>query len=298
MDHHHLVSGVVALVRSTPGWPTILGDPPLRFDIEAIDRRVPLPGGGSRRPDVIVTSRALNQSLVLECKTGSVKAEQLKDMLSLRDRDWVERGLVGPAHPSQHFVDLMIVCTQDNLDQVVRDIDAAGLPVPVLCFYRDRVSLLQGRETRRLETNRVLSSGAPARLDQMPANWMPFTDDSPQSEIAWSVSQAMLALWRRKRRVFNDSQVGAEAHPLWKAFPPDRRNHFRRIISELIDDGIRHELGGLIRVVDRSKSRQVWEMNPPGTGPAAETLRTRKWQSALTGWVERLRRGTQPRLPL
>ena len=298
MDHHHLVSGVVALVRSTPGWPTILGDPPLRFDIEAIDRRVPLPGGGFRRPDVIVTSRALNHSLVLECKTGGVDTDQLKDMLLLRDHDWVASYVVGPAHPGQHLVDVVVVCTEDNLDQVVHEIDAASLPVPVLCFYRDRVSLVQGRETRKRETNRVLTSGAPARLEHMPANWMPFTDDSPRSEIAWSISQAMLALWKRKRRVFNESQVGTEAHPLWTEFPPDRKRHFCQIIRDLIDDGISHELAGLIRVVERSKSVQVWEMSPPGTGPAAETLRTRKWQSALTSWVERVRRGSQARMPL
>ena len=294
VDHRRLLNGAAGLFVESAPWPCALAG--LGYSLVSLEQTARNRRGDAVRTDVIASSRRLDHSVVLECKTGWLDEDQLLRYCGFVDEDWITGLYVKPVHGHGHRVDVVLVCLGENLSRVQEQLRRAGEDPAVLCFHADRVVLEQGR-LREREAHQLLGSGVPLDRNQMPSDLIPFVDDSVDQDVAYTVARAILQLWNERRRTFNITAVCEASHPLWRHLSGDMQAGLSQRVRQLVRGAVAAHLTDTVHSVSSSKRSETWEFQPPGGGAAAVLLRTQKLQRQLADWTGQVERGWQPTLP-
>jgi hypothetical protein len=284
---------MIGMCRGVPGIPRGLAD--LGYEDRWIDHKFRNQDGDIAHPDLLVSSRRMANTLLIELKSGAnVEVDQLKRDSRVRSDDLV-RGAFIDREASQTS-DLLVVGQSVNVDRLQLGIDEASVATALVCTTDEGLELRSGRFTRpELET--MLRPRLDIMWDRVPTYFVPIDAECEDWEIAEQLGPALLVRMQRREPSFGIDDLCRDVFELtWSILGRPAKDALRarfRIILRLAVDG---PFGPFVRL-NRDLIRVI--DNPLPWGTAKATRAYRHLTDAQTALVASLQPGgaLQLRLP-
>jgi len=258
-DHTLQINAWIGLCQLDRTFPDTLRN--LGYTVDIIDPSF-VHEGDSVNPDLILTSRAYNHSIVIDCKSYFIKKEQNEKYESIHHSPEVllTRGIVSAADASEDFNAEFAYSSFEDLAEnphlpendfavVQYDEDANQYISRTLEDYEFNLSDLQDEfpiftDTRRLPT------------DYFPFDVGTGDDDYRQFTISILQSTVHVAL---EQDTFNADDLLEDAHPLWVDLDTNLKNELRAHTETIIMEYQRQGLDGHIEKV-QAGSKDEWKV--------------------------------------
>jgi hypothetical protein len=258
-DHTLQINTWIGLCQLDRTFPDALRN--LGYTVDIIDPSF-VHRGDSVNPDLILTSRAYNHSIVIDCKSYFIEEEQNEKYESVHHSPKVllTRGIVSAADASEDFDAEFAYSSFEDLAEnphlpendftvVQFDEDANQYIIRTLEDYEFNLSDLQDEfpiftDTRRLPT------------DYFPFDVGTGDDDYRQFSISILQSTVHVALGQD---TFNADDLLEDAHPLWVDLDTNLKNELRAHTETIITEYQRQGLDEHIEKV-QAGSKDEWKV--------------------------------------
>ena len=184
-------------------------------------------------PDLVLVSNKSNHALVVECKSGALKKEQIERYGNVRKEDLPDWG-ISSTDPRQLSHDITLVASYENGTAVCTTLNQWGCLFPVLEVEVVAVTLIANDFSLR-ELNEVFP--VPIRLSFTPQYLYPIGRDSPDYIIMDQVMQTLLS--RIKTDDCEDFEISLEeivldVFPYWNEMGTQIREKVSKNIQRVI----------------------------------------------------------------
>lgn len=261
-----LLNALIGFSRQDPAWPNPLGDCGWRVSTVEPEWLVDLAGTqqpGRIRPDVVFALRAGEQLLLVECKVGTVQADQLERYLNVE----VNRIRAQSYERPLNAVQVVYVGTEPHRASCERSLAETDLPLVV---FADDGARLARREINETCLDTRLRDGVPLR-GRPPMSYVPLTPDSPGEEAIPEVLRALMGLaldgvHQFDRRTIVERIFGSMFSVL---SPQHRRELERPVVKALNSLSRRGPLAGVLMGENNN-----WALQPDFGGPGGLQFKT------------------------
>ena len=184
-------------------------------------------------PDLVLVSNKSNHALVVECKSGALKKEQIERYGNVRKEDLPDWG-ISSTDPRQLSHDITLVASYENGTAVCTTLNQWGCLFPVLEVEVVAVTLI-ANDFSLHELNEVFP--VPIRLSFTPQYLYPIGRDSPDYIIMDQVMQTLLS--RIKTDDCGDFEISLEeivldVFPYWNEMGTQIREKVSKNIQRVI----------------------------------------------------------------
>lgn len=211
-------------------------------------------------PDVILTTKKYNHSIVIDCKSSTIKKNQLEKYRKMKNnpRILVQRGIANIIDRNQFFLDMVLSSFKDLSGSQIGN-DFSLVKFETENNNLKRLSTYEGHEFNFGKLNNVF----PIEFDvgyKIPTDFYPFDtheDDEIQFQVSFLQSLQYVAL---NQETFDEENVLRDAHPMWELISDSKKKEFRRkadaVMGEFRKRGLDRYLG---RVKDSRKKE--WRLS-------------------------------------
>jgi hypothetical protein len=239
-NHTVQMNAWIALTRNDPTFSHSLSD--LDYVCDIIEPPVII-GDTFLRPDVVLTSPSLSHSVVIDCKSNTIDADQHNRYLELDDEEHVlvEQGVVGEVPADELAAELCF--------SSLSDLAASGEISDVFALVHFKHSPSSGFVVLNLDGYEFeldqLREVFPINSDpggRLPVSYYPY-DDYPEDrrQMVVSVLQSVISL-AVKQGEFSVEEVVRDSHLYWEALSSQKQedliNRCRQTIYELNEAGL------------------------------------------------------------
>lgn len=235
-DHTQQMNIWIALCKKDKNFPNPLRK--LKYNPEIIDPSFILKGK-KINPDLILTSKKFNHSIIIDCKSKTLKKEQLDKYIKLKNNSMIlfSHGIVDIVNPSHFSIDIAISSFQNIIDNLNMKKNEFSL----LKFIKDDDNKL--KEINLYENYdfqfKKLRESFPISDDQgfiIPTEYYPFDvflEDQEQFIISLFQSIISLAVNRRRKK-FDIDELLVDCHPFWSIIDENKKSKFRKKIKRFM----------------------------------------------------------------
>jgi hypothetical protein len=278
-----------------------------------IEQPFVLQDGRTVVPDLVISSRKENNSIVWENKSGrNVDNGQAKRLSLIKAEDFRDKLMVDISLGEGFVFDIAYTCDGEHcgsikvdLDRLSKEIPAIG-KFPVVGFDEDYGLRKHSGSFKREAVDKLLADGIQVDVKRIPPQYYPFDKDSTLSEIAPFVVQSIVSRAARQEAQFSAEQVTEESYGnSWKNIASNEaRNNMIRKVENILDEARDNELWGYLTRIGRGGMRSLkWQLGYSNrSGGAYPAGRLKTLQKRCREFVNRLRSKEagikQLRLPL
>jgi hypothetical protein len=284
----------IGMCRGAKGLPTHLRD--LGYD----DKWIELSFANSEMetvvPDLIVSSRRTQHTLLLEWKSGAnTEPEQLRRYSRVTPDDLRTQAALSEAEYKSH--DVTVLGKSEFADRLKIGINEGKYGFPLLVLEDAGLRLVHNQFVCQ-DLNGIFIHLLKIDLSKIPESFVPFDQDSELWEIAYHIIPRILVyMHQRDNQVLLDG-LAWDTVATWKIMSGPHRKALREKMSCVLDEAARAEFSKyLLRNTQADKRAQtkVWDiMNNPldlQTKKHSQAFQVLKLQQSK--FIERLRRGGQ-----
>lgn len=232
-DHTRLLNIIMGLTLKIPNWPHPLRD--LDYNLELIEANLP-----EANPDLILTTKKYNHSIVVDCKSKTIEMEQISKYVNIRSTplNLIRRGIVS-VPVNQHY-------SADPAFISFNDLSNNSLMVD------NKIVLLHVTESDN-EIQRIERKISKFQLDRLnnvfpldtagmkpPYNLYPF-DVQDKEIFTIHILRELLDLGI-KQITFSEEELLERAHQYWSIISDHKKREFRNIAQQILYEVRRSEL--------------------------------------------------------
>lgn len=257
-DHTRQINAWIALCQLDSTFPNTLRR--LGFTVDIIDPKF-IYEGDEVNPDLILSSRGHNHSIIIDCKSKTLEEEQNERYEAIhKDPDFLlSRGIVSSAEASgdfdaefaySSFADLSVnPLLPDNDFAVVQfDKDANQYIIRTLIGYEFDLGELQEQFPISTGTNRIPTDYFPFDIGTGDADYEQFTVSILQSTVHVALAQDS----------FDVDDLLEDAHPLWVDLDTEMKKKLRGSARKIVQEYRRKGLSEHIEKVEAG-SKTEWK---------------------------------------
>jgi hypothetical protein len=281
-----LHNAVIGMAHPNPPWPQPLADAGYR--IARIEQPV-----GTRLSEVVVdlllVADERNALLAIECKEGTVQAEQARKYDAMEPLDVVQTGGISIPDPTAAVLDVAYAVEASRTHTTVAELDALSLSAGVLAI--GPTIEWHRRPPRDPRLRAVFSAPIAADLRAIPRLLL-VDDASHPAMLAAELANQLHAVVEEGRESITVDALIENACWGWARYGRAMRGQFRRGVQEMLREAERNELSGLIRVERAGRqSDPTIRLTAPGSTAATQAgaLReSRALRAKLSSFVARV----------
>jgi len=242
----------MGLAINIPRWSSPLRE--LKYNVEVLEANLP-----ETRPDVILTSKQFNHSLIIDCKSRTLKKSQMERYKKIMENPKIllTRGIVNVPNTKQFKADPTIISFFDLTDQEL--INSNDFPFLMVLDESSKIISIEKRygAFQNDKLNRIFpidtSGGTP------PINLYPFGEND--NEIFKMKIFRELINFGLKGQIFNIEDLMGKIHPCWAIIGDKRkfRSRATTLMLQLEKIGAKY---GLNRYLKRESS-SGWKVEIP-----------------------------------
>lgn len=258
-DHTLQINAWIALCQIDPKFPDTLRRSGYTVDI--IDPKF-VHDDEEVNPDLILTSRGNNHSIIIDCKSNTLKKHQNERYSSIQDSPGflLSRGVVSSAEASEDYEAEFVYSSLSNLstNTLLSDTDFA-----VVHFDQDADQyIIRTLDDHEFNFER-LQDQFPIYTDteHIPTDYFPFdvgTGDDDYRQFTISVLQSTVHVALNQDE-FNADDVLEDAHPLWIDLDAEKKHELRTHTETIINEYQNKGLDEHIQKIQAS-SREEWQV--------------------------------------
>jgi len=205
-DHTRLMNIMIGLSMNIPHWPHSFKD--LKYNVELIEPKIT-----EANPDLIITNKKFNHSMVVDCKSQTLEEKQIKKYVNIRENPniLIQNGFVQVPHHNIFKADPTISTFYDlSSEKLILE-----NKIPLLHVIQNNNHILKIEKKCANFQNKQLdrifpidtSSGEP------PYNLYPF-DENDEDIFSIAILRQLVAFGTRDK-IFTVEGLLQEVHPFW-----------------------------------------------------------------------------------
>lgn len=264
-----------------------------------IDKTIRLPDNKTVEPDLIMSSRQQNHSIVWESKSGrNIENDQARKLAQVTENIFTEQLLFNLRTDGSFVFDVAYACDDGQCQNIRIDLDRLSNgqsmvgEFPIVGFSQDRVIKHSG-QFKHSTIESVFNAGISVDLNEIPVAYLPFDKDCSLSEIAPFVIRSLVSYVTSQEGNFSSEQIAKESYGSgWEYIASNRtKNELVHKVEEILVEGTRNELRGYLSKTGRGKTRSPkWRLSYANVkGSAYPAGRLKKLQRRCKEFVNRLR---------
>jgi len=250
-----LINQVIGLCKTIPNYPSTLRE--LGYNVEWIEPNLINSDGELSNPDIILTSKKLHHSLIVECKggCGAIDIKQLTKYSKI-NTDSIKDHVDVP-DPRRLTFDICFSVTPKSKGNIVKLMKDSSLIYPTLIFSEkiEKVNKFNKKEVENKFSSKIDGAEKP------PTQFYPFGDEDDSSLIAVNILPILLSLSLKRR---NDESIEITtdellegAHPLWKDFSDSKKKKLRGKVENILRQLRQSDLNEFLSKV---KGKPMWQI--------------------------------------
>lgn len=288
---------LVSLCKKDRKLPHVLYD--LGYTQILVDKTIRLQDNRTVEPDLVLSSRQQNHSIVWESKSGrNIENDQAKKLAQIPPNAFMDQLLLNVKVDEGFVSDIAYACDSKQCQNIRVDlnrlaVDSAEIGrFPVVGFSNNRVAKDSGR-FRNSTIDGIFSTGIDVDITEIPVAYLPFDKDCSLSEIAPFVVRSIVAYVTSQESRFSSEQIAKESYGSgWDYIASNRtKNEIVHKVEAILNEGIRNELRGYLSRTGRGKQRSPkWQLSYSNVkGGAYPAGRLKRLQKRCKEFVNRLR---------
>ena len=232
-NHTRLLNIIMGLALKIPNWPHPLRD--LDYNLELIEANLP-----EANPDLILTTKKYNHSIVVDCKSKTIKEEQIERYINIRSNPSLltKRGFVDVPVPQHYSADPTFVSFNDlsNNSLIVDN----KIPLLHVIESNNEIHTIE-RKISVFQMDR-LNDVFPIDIRGMkpPYNLYPF-DVQDKEIFTIHILRELLDLGIHQIS-FSEEELLKRAHKYWSIISEHKKREFRTIAGRILYELGRSEL--------------------------------------------------------
>jgi hypothetical protein len=276
-----VVNLFIGLCRGSAGLPRLLRD--LGYQDRWIERHFHNQDHDIVHPELVLSSKANNHTILLECKSGpNTDVGQLRRYSRVRSRDLVERLFLEDDECGDH--DVAIVGLEEHRERLSIALEGGDTMFPLL-VANDGGLALALNEFSYAELSDVFRPALDISWDLVPLSWIPFDHDSELWEVAEVVMPLVLSKMVRREPRIDARSICVDASS-WSIIGTTERQQMERKVVQVFSEAWHGEFRDFFRMVGDDL---VVENNPVELDAARSTLGFQRLQRLQTEMLHRLR---------
>jgi len=288
---------LISLCKNDKKLPHVFYD--LGYTQILIDKTVRLPNNRTVEPDLVISSRQQNHSIVWESKSGrNIENNQAKKLAQITANVFTEQLMLNVKTDEDFVFDIAYACDGEQCQNIRVDLDrlsgelAAIGNFPVVGFSENKVTKhSDGFKNSSIDT--AFASGIGIDLSEIPVAYLPFDRYSSLSDIAPFVVRSIVSYVTSQEARFSSEQIAKESYGAsWEYISSNRtKNEIVSNVEKVLNEGVRNELRGYLSKAGRGKMRSPkWQLSYSNVkGGAYPAGRLKKLQKRCKEFVNRLR---------
>jgi hypothetical protein len=291
-----LINAIIAMCRSDSKWPHYFYD--MAFGVKWIEYPFTCSTGETLVPDLVIVSNVQNNCILFESKSGSnIENEQAERYKMVQPDDVVSKLFVDVVRGQKPCIDVTYLCFSESTSAIVSQLNALSAEFPVLEMAPDVLRLVANSFSASKITN-DLSKGIAIDRNKIPMGYIPFDENSSDSEVAPWVMQTIVAFARQNKPHFKSDEITQDIiGSLWEHFGGQKKKNLINRVSSVLGEAQVRELRGFLK-----KERGLWSLFYEfPTSRSFPTRRLEALSKKCRMFVKRLRdeeRGLGRQLPL
>jgi hypothetical protein len=272
-----ILRSLIALCKRDIKLPSVLYD--LGYTQIAMDKTIRLAEDKLVMPDLIISSRKENHSIVWESKSGrNIDNDQARRLASIEAKVFRDQLMFNVKIEEDFVFDVAYACDSGQCENIKFDLERSSKEIssvgafPLVGFHESSGIKKHSGKFNRANIDKVLTDGLGIDLIKVPTEYLRFDKDSPLSEIAPYVMTNIVAYATRQEPRFSAEQIAKDSYgSSWDyIYSSAIKNEIAKKIENMLFNARQNELVGYL--------------TKPGTG---KNLRSPKWSLSYSN-----RRGT------
>lgn len=279
----------IGLCKGVHGLPSSIRK--LDYREHSIEYRFRNQDGEVCNPELIVFSRPLGHSLLLEWKSGAnTEADQLRRYSRVTSKNLAELAFI-PKAATTSF-DVAIVGRAEHTDRLRMGIDKSGHPFPLLAADDAGIRLAHNRFSCH-KLNDVFLPGLALDLRGAPMSFVPISDTSAPWEVAEVVLPRILERMLQRDALVKSSTLCTSICPIWDVLHRDVQNAIKRRVCEVLQQAAMAEFQPFLtwRKTQNDDCAVDFSGNPVSLHGSRRDGALRRLRNAQRDLIDRLQQG-------
>lgn len=256
-NHTLQINAWIGLCKKGTKFPDTLRD--LNYNPEIIEPSF-FAEGAKVNPDIILTTKKHNHSIVIDCKSKTVDTDQLEKYRRVKNNPeiLIERGIVETTDRSQFFSDITL-SSFSHLEDPQIDDDFSLVKFETEKNKLKRISTYEGYGFDFSKLNNVFPIECEENY-KIPTDFYPFDtheEDEVQFQVSFLQSLMYVAL---NQKTFDEESILEDAHPLWRLIDNSKKKEFRRKAGTLMGEFRKRGLNKFVERVRGSRKKE-WKLS-------------------------------------
>ena len=283
---------VIGLCKRVPGLPSDLLN--LGYAVKWIELDFTNSSGEKVKPDIILTSPRLKNTLVFEWKSGaSLDKGQLLRYSQLTGQDLIQRAFVDK--DSVESFDIVYLCLEENKENILRSIQETGYNFPILTVSENAIQLSSNHFGEQV-LDSIFNPGLGIKFSRVPTNFVPLDIESKNWEIAERFIPVLIKYMSQNQTQFSLTSVCKDLIEFWDSLGPATRKQLKGKINTVVQLASEGQFSSfLVRVKQTIIPEPVWEIrnNPISFPVPKRRVQFQKMRALQKEFIESLRTGTR-----
>ncbi len=282
----------IGLCTGVAGLPTSLRD--LAYKVHWIEFNFQNSKGKTVKPEIIITSDTLQNTVMLESKSGgNIEKEQYERYSDVNADDLRQRAFVKAKCVT--CIDISYVVPEEAADKASGAFDSLDIKCPLIEVKADCLKLKKNKFSR-VELNSVFNTGISVNYEEIPCHFIPFDNETPSWIVAEKITPILLSFLFDNKSFFTVEEILEKIIPMWEQLSDEAKRELKQSVSKVLDIAAGFEFNGFIRKnrgISQRTHTETWdvEFNPLKRSPSKRSKSWRQFQSRQKSLIERLRTG-------
>lgn len=239
-------------------------------------------------PDLIISSDRINNTLLLEFKSGAnIEEDQLRGYTRVTQNDLIEKAFLSRDATNSH--DVTVIGLIEFGDRLRIGIDKVDHSFPLLLKDNDGLSLDYNKFSIP-ELNRIFSPRIKINWDRVPTRFVPLDYQSEPWEVAEVIMPKILEYMTERRPRVIISKICQDICITWDIMGKPGRDEFISNIRKVLQEASRSNFNAFLRWNGKLDSLEI-VANPLDINAAKRTSAYRKLRTAQKDFIDRLKTG-------
>lgn len=249
-----LLNAIIAMCRSDSKWPHYFYE--LAYGVKWIEYPFTCSTGETLEPDLVIVSNTQNNCILFESKSGNnIEDDQAKRYKRIQPDDVVSKLYVDVIRGQKPSIDVTYLCFSESTHSIVSQLDTIPAKFPVLEITPDMMRLAANNFSISKITN-DLSKGIAIDRNKIPMGYIPFDEDSSNSEVAPWVIQTLVAFARQNKPHFKSDEITKGIiGSLWEHFGGQKKRRLIKRVNSILGEAQVRELRGFLK-----KMGEFWSL--------------------------------------
>jgi hypothetical protein len=250
-----LLNAIIAMCRSDSRWPHYFYD--LGYGVKWLEYPFTCNTGENLVPDLVIVSNAQNNCILFESKSGSnIDNDQAERYKKVKPVDVVSKLFVDVVGGQEPSVDVSYLCFSEATCTIVAQLNALSVAFPVVEVAPNVLRLVANQFTTP-KLNNDLMRGIAIDRSKIPMGYLPFDEDSSDSEIAPLIVQTLVSFASQNKPHFTSEEVTRDiVGSLWEHFGAGLKKRLVNKVKSILGKAQVRELHAFL-----TRRGQYWSLS-------------------------------------